>query len=1250
MTAEISPDVLGSEIYAFVTFLKQVNAERHISGPQIKLIREDYEKILAYRQSGVQIPSQLRPYLELLDYQYNESLKRFLDGQQKTDFAELLQDPELKDYMSNKRLETPQDDSVQSSGLISKFLQLGKSLSGQEPGSGKDLSDPRLDSKRNIVRFNIGSKFLNKFVSGFCLFVAKLRSSEHKMTQPEEFKRELAKVKLYEENYEKIRAFDLDTMEIERETLEQIAEFDEAMADVNFRRALAVEPRFLDFCEKLRLFLKNLMLHRVQARQRDSIQGSEADVEYYESRKSNGNPLGRQSGVSTLKPGDLNYSMDREVSNQIEIADAQEAEDMDRGGIELGRFGAGGSRLSDPNQSQFKKNSGVMSIGLKSIGSGEVPHTGGPEFQSIEVNSVDRNGSAAKLPNDSANNGAADDPNNYFSLSNYHTPQNYYQIKHSLTGEARDVQVIMPDSQARQGQPGQGSASSNAPHTIDQLRPGGALINIEDSNARSNASRNMSLASSNPQGGPTDQFLFEQKRLSDKSPLDFYSDSGFDMNSGTNSERRPFQEEAHRSNPDPSRTKNLFIQNSNFSEVENASNNDMLSGARGHGQATAIELFDGSFKQPVPHQKHVHPTASVGTGKKPSDFAKSANKAGEVFAIDDDHHAGLAAAGGSRGSQGKGLFNSFSGQVGRDPLEGSRPQAINDLASDQSSLKSMPISPNPEPMFETPQKGVSLGAFEESNIIFQDRKSAPQGDDVKDGESKSKLKSDSLLEGVNKDFLISGVSKSGTEKGGREADGQGSTTKRKSETGEAPKNVDVIKKEDSGGSQGQAMVTELERYLAADYKKHLGDGRPGLNIFSVEYNGGNDAKGRKTAAFTDPPVGTGEVREDLLNGNYDPRRTFGPDNQPNINGGPLASPFGDSKHFMAPQGGGMGDSKVSPENSTTNFKDMATFSNLVRQCETELADIPEISKTDVLSEFKKLFDRMEVGVAPKARQQVDPPKFSDHNFPPLIYSIVNGFGMSNQREWRFFQWRRLSCIFPRRYKIIFRCNKMPTARNSCTSQAFKTLMLGLTTIGDTVVDWFVQNYERQLGRLTLKAFTYDGVAYLDDYIPVQCMGDMQRCNESFSPVFLPPVVEGAEVNIFFSVLEKYFAKMFGSYENLHAASFEELLRVVSVDTESIDLSLVRKFDGGKLGEFVEELRKDFADPEKLTFVVRSKKGQTSAFVKGVRADGGQPLFQVQRDGRNIEPSLGDVLAEYDKMFIVKLRVSGSKHELDSRRN
>lgn len=1258
MTADVSPDQLSTEIFNYINYLKQINAERAIDGDLIKRIKEDYEKIQTYRRSSASIPNQLKPYLDLLDYQYNESVKKYLNSQQKNDFADVLADPELKQYMSNKQFNSMSDDTPAAYTLVSKFVQLGKSINGLETSSGKDLSDPRIDSKRNILRLGIGSKFLNKFVTGFCLFVVKLKSSEHKRSQPQEFEKELAKVKLYEDNYDKIRAFDLETIEVDRETLDHIAEYDKVMADQTFRSELSIEPSFLVFCEKLRLFLKNLMLHKSQAKQRESLHDKEADVEYFESRKS-GSEAVKVSGrpgmfesldagsqkhqFSNIKPEDLNYSLDKEVSNTIEIADALEDTETEL---------QNNPKIKVQTPVDFRSNS--QSNGHKNNSDSTVKKV---TYESIEVASADQSNGVLKPPV----NGQTDpnDPNNYFSLTNYNTPQNYYNIKQSL---AQDPVKQPVDAKLL-------NHSAPTPAlTLDQLAPKMPTVTQTDSQLRSSSpgtNKSLSNAGSVQNGKPGEEFLIEQKRLSEKITGDNYSDSGFDMNSGSNSERRPSVDDEVKKHHNNEQSKNLFIQNSNFSEVDKDNPQGSQNQLKISTQAAPLELFDGSFKQPfkegTKNTLAVSPGAEMMHPKKVSGFAKVNSKdtqqvIEEASSVETDKPELLPLPENKRSSAGKVLFNSFFDKQAAGSVTGelTKPtQAVSETASVHSapSVGNQPVvGAPPAEWSEEKNKAPSLRGFEESNVIFQEKKSLHEGDRATSPETnRSKTgKSDSLMEEVNKDFLISGVSKSATERGSKDMDINSGVQQKKVSSISAQNTKESEKQKRPSGSRGDVdnekkdqLLAEIEhaKVSAGVVLGHTEENQTSAkpSLFQVSPDEKFDEKARKTAAFAALVPNTALPDSETQTATTMQSKALIGGEVVNVN----PSPGFNSSHYIRQLAVPIRESMASSDNAYTNFKEVASFSNLVRQYENEIAEIPEISKTDLLTEYKRLFTKIENAASQKPRQDNSLTKFVDYNYPPLSYSIVNGFQSENQREWRFFWWKRISTIFSRRFKIVFKCDQPPTGKSVCSSQNFRTLLVGLTKIGDPLVDSFVQNYERLPGRITVRSFLYDGLIYMDDFIPIQPLDGLQKGQYEYNLAFVPPDIEGSEVNIFFPVLEKYFAKMFGSYETLQASSFEDMLKVVSSNIEKIDLTLVNKFTQEKIISFCSEVHKDFLEPNKLVFLVNVAQNKPAVFVKEMIKIDQKFEFVCQEDGRKTSMTRVDILRRFDRMLIVQIDMWGS---------
>lgn len=81
-------------------------------------------------------------------------------------------------------------------------------------------------------------------------------------------------------------------------------------------------------------------------------------------------------------------------------------------------------------------------------------------------------------------------------------------------------------------------------------------------------------------------------------------------------------------------------------------------------------------------------------------------------------------------------------------------------------------------------------------------------------------------------------------------------------------------------------------------------------------------------------------------------------------------------------------------------------------------------------------------------------------------------------------------------------------------------------------DYFIENYDTTEGKFTLNSFTENMQIHLDDFLPVLYNDFTSGDIENFQLAYLKPSVNTNQVNFFVPVLEKYCAKIFGSYSSL----------------------------------------------------------------------------------------------------------------------
>lgn len=1197
--SEINLESLTSMIYLFAKFLREVNSQKNISTKTIHIIKEDYEKITTIQQSLSDPTNQLQPYLEILHFQYNESIKRYLNEQQKTDFFELINDPILKQYMSNKKTSLDQNQQSQTDNhpdIISRFYQISNNLdqstSSQNSELGHSLTDSKIDSKRNILKWNLESKFLNKFIINFQLYLHKIFSLEHTQSKHDEFQKELAKIKLYAENYNKIRGFDLEQIELEKENQNCIIDFEKIINTQKFRETIGQNHEFIDFCDKFQFFLKNLVLHKTQVRLRESAHNAEINVDLYQSDK-----------TSNLKKNeDFNSQIQPSIKNKSSSIKSKMSENDIAGQVLL--IDENGNLIDYENH-------------LKTYSDNSKNHI---NQQLEEIHLIDEPEINSQNTNKLVNN----DGLGYISLTNYQTPQNYHDLEH-FSGkntpelflktriQSQSTEIHKNEEDKKRDLENVFKSTSND-HKKDHEKHQNSIVKSE-----------------------SEEFNIQQKRLSEKAPNinSSYSDHG--SNSLQSSEIKSIEDQAKKTTEE--KPKNLFIQNSNFSENES---NIMPENIPPKPAQMNLEFHDGSFKAIRRNSDEnkgnmsdkIQSNGKIYVQKNISNFKAEADLNLKIL------HDGLVSPQTNKKGSEAVLFNSF----------------FNIDLNAMSSRNNVEKSPQTENKDEK-HKNVSLQSFNESKIINNEKKPLSINFDSKEREMSDferqkdkvenkfeqkkqenvpKTKNEGILENVNKDILISDINKSGLEKNKDFDISNDPHPKRLSDP-------DKNKIEQFSKTQKQTFsyhenvnLTELEKYFGSDFKKLINE-KPDSPIIINETDHVYNKITRTTASFEEKPL-KNEFQDIVQNQPEQKNSIRDSIQQPGSN--KTANTEIEKQNQKLPL---IHTSTFSNEVNYSNIKELSDFSNIMKQYDPEAEDNHEISKPDLLNEFKKLFDKMDVSHINRHKTTPDRVKFIDQNFPPLIYSVLNDFAFADYSNKRYFQWKRISNVFSKTFKIVFKCEKASSLRFYCSNEALIAVFMSFEKIGDDLIDFFVKNYERNIGRITLKSFIDDTPVFMDDFLPVQVLNGLQNDSDVFNFAHISPLFEGNEVNIFFSVLEKYCAKILGSFENLQKACFEDLLKLFSHNIEIVNLKAISLFNQTQLTNFCKEIFHDLSTPMNLIYFVNEKEKRAVHLLKTMKKEKDLYFFNLEDLSEQKSMNLAEVVSSFEKIFILTINFHSSKN-------
>lgn len=181
-------------------------------------------------------------------------------------------------------------------------------------------------------------------------------------------------------------------------------------------------------------------------------------------------------------------------------------------------------------------------------------------------------------------------------------------------------------------------------------------------------------------------------------------------------------------------------------------------------------------------------------------------------------------------------------------------------------------------------------------------------------------------------------------------------------------------------------------------------------------------------------------------------------------------------------------------------------------------------------------------------------KFIDNSFPPVIYSLREIDSETGDLD--FLQWKRVSNIFGQTVDFIFKPFEISFEENFRSNPFLLLIFSVLHQVENFNFNNF--SYDQEKGVVSMKCITDHTSMEMDDFIPVQMLNFQEANYSEFTYPFIEPSVANHTVNLFYTFLEKYAAKIFGSYEALQKASLLQVFKLFSYDLQEYNLKDIQK--------------------------------------------------------------------------------------------
>jgi hypothetical protein len=1287
---------ITSDIYDFVKHVKFLNNAEHVGRDMVTQIRKGYENIMQDFDDHWLEHEEIKRLLFMLNYEYEGSVKRYLAQSPEVDNNN--NDIDMFRYLSNRSISEMSKDITGSrrenyntsfDNFYSKIFQISQKLSmppkdhsAEERQQNDKLSVSSSSSNDKDAKFrsnfssnsiqedqadlkkskrvdvppsqrhtDFRSAVLNKYIKNFYFFLKKLRAMEDKHSQKEDFEEQIAKVKAFESGFEKIKGLNLDDVRVENENLGNINEINNLMVSNYFEHQVKDYEYFVNFCKRFQTFAFRLLIHDSQIKNEELVQQAEKDAEMYETFKYN-----------TLKANGIDQLF-KKNSGTIGLPNSTSSNSNQKEQVPLQRQTSFDQMLAKARQDSANK---LIALNAD-----------------IErnVNSTHRDTKAL----DHQSKGT----DNYFTLRDYDTPHEFYEyninskdphkvpvpVPKNTNSNARPLTTIIKSQddffqQQLEEMQEQYYISVKEEATLDQLSS--HRSSIKDKGSDSN--------SRDPRRDKGVTFASRGSKQSEGN-LDVVKKGYQDVNSlGSNLSGK---------------AKNIFGINSEFDDME--SKEDSKIPQRQSEKYDQIRLVDGSFKainSPVNqelkhHYSDINPQSKA-RDQKPSTWndLASSNKQDDPRRSDRNNTMLELIS----PSDGKAL-NNGPGQNGLAHMEAN---AFQKKASAQLNDKTLL---NPKDIGNADKSNQLVRGQSTSGGFYQNTSELIADNDLgRQTSSPEKPNFPGFDDAPNKYFLISDISKSNTL-AYRDTQTMNSRPHAFSDGRQEPdpRNSKQDNQDFSGSHTNKRYTDELEKFFGADYTKTINSNFDRLSVsgdrkFSDLRSNGPDSFIVDNMQFSRPSQGGKAANKDGLpsfessinqvvqqskahqsneltkseskasavtfsNDKHDPSKPHDfnrglekqtkddltiTDGKNNTEANGLISPRSTSPHqprqekqtdLLSIKSGDMEDKHRTDTNSLFSDKSPIAKGNQGRS-----------KNSNFDAEFKSLehkFDQLLKDFNDEADHfgnNCSGQKFSDTNFPSMIYSLIDDIKLDNRPEWKIFEWRRFSNLLDQNLKVVFKNEKIDSHQQTCSSQNLLTIFKSLSKFEESLPTFFIKDYRPELGKLTLKNFTDESTVFLDDYLPVQLNYLGQSSLSSFSFPFITPRFETHEVNILFPILEKYLAKMFGNYELLNTAPIELLFKYFSHAIEIVDIGKLKVFSDSQKDAVLKEIHQDFLDPQKIVYLYQKTRTIRLSYIKLMKPNDKGYLLLAENAKEQRQVDEQGLLGEYSKLIIVRFHL------------
>lgn len=255
-------------------------------------------------------------------------------------------------------------------------------------------------------------------------------------------------------------------------------------------------------------------------------------------------------------------------------------------------------------------------------------------------------------------------------------------------------------------------------------------------------------------------------------------------------------------------------------------------------------------------------------------------------------------------------------------------------------------------------------------------------------------------------------------------------------------------------------------------------------------------------------------------------------------------------------------------------------------------------------------------------------KYIDPQFPPLLSNVSKDLPRSVLvSAMSQIEWRRASFVF--NGKEVDLEPYKAQMKSDCSNLYLSLIFEAILQNQKFFMEIFECEYDQEQGMVKFWLKREDIAVYMDDFLPVYLVENNATKYEEIEFMFVSPEVNGG-VQLLFPFLEKLFAKIIGSYEDLLDLNLKELLGVFgqSVKIEEIRGQQLENYSEESIADFFLSLKRENC----LVFLRLDDRSFTEYYF--MKKDGNKDTLQLVSDSKEREVLVEELI--HENIHLIKI--------------